>query len=159
MSACFVRPPSCQPIPGHYSRPPIGTLPRNRLAASATGGASALSPKQAPALLAVHQNLNRLLEKRIRTPPMRHSDSWSEWGDSSAFSFQRNENRSGRQRPRCRRSSPPDCRDRTSSLPFQIKITAAAQAAAVILVRVGRLELPASCSQSRRATNCANPGY
>ena len=27
------------------------------------------------------------------------------------------------------------------------------------LVRVGRLELPASCSQSRRATNCATPGY
>ena len=28
-----------------------------------------------------------------------------------------------------------------------------------ILVRVGRLELPASCSQSKRATNCATPGY
>ena len=42
---------------------------------------------------------------------------WSEWGDSSAFSFRRNENRSGRQRTRCRRSSPPDCRDRNSSLP------------------------------------------
>ena len=28
-----------------------------------------------------------------------------------------------------------------------------------VLVRVGRLELPASCSQSRRATNCATPGY
>ncbi len=27
------------------------------------------------------------------------------------------------------------------------------------MVRVGRLELPASCSQSRRATNCATPGY
>ena len=27
------------------------------------------------------------------------------------------------------------------------------------LVRVGRLELPASCSQSKRATNCATPGY
>ena len=27
------------------------------------------------------------------------------------------------------------------------------------LVRDGRLELPTSCSQSRRATNCANPGY
>ena len=27
------------------------------------------------------------------------------------------------------------------------------------LVRVGRLELPASCSQSKRATNCANPGF
>ena len=27
------------------------------------------------------------------------------------------------------------------------------------LVRVGRLELPASCSQSERATNCATPGY
>ncbi len=27
------------------------------------------------------------------------------------------------------------------------------------LVRVGRLELPASCSQSRRATNCATPGH
>ena len=26
------------------------------------------------------------------------------------------------------------------------------------LVRVGRLELPASCSQSKRATNCATPG-
>ena len=29
----------------------------------------------------------------------------------------------------------------------------------VFLVRDGRLELPTSCSQSRRATNCANPGY
>ena len=28
-----------------------------------------------------------------------------------------------------------------------------------VLVRVGRLELPASCSQSKRATNCATPGY
>ena len=27
------------------------------------------------------------------------------------------------------------------------------------MVRVGRLELPASCSQSKRATNCATPGY
>ena len=27
------------------------------------------------------------------------------------------------------------------------------------LVRVGRLELPASCSQSKRATNCATPGH
>ena len=27
-----------------------------------------------------------------------------------------------------------------------------------VLVRVGRLELPASCSQSKRATNCATPG-
>ena len=27
------------------------------------------------------------------------------------------------------------------------------------VVRVGRLELPASCSQSKRATNCATPGY
>ena len=27
------------------------------------------------------------------------------------------------------------------------------------LVRVGRLELPTSCSQSKRATNCATPGY
>ena len=27
------------------------------------------------------------------------------------------------------------------------------------LVRVGRLELPASCSQSKRATNCTTPGY
>ena len=29
----------------------------------------------------------------------------------------------------------------------------------LIMVRVGRLELPASCSQSKRATNCATPGY
>ena len=28
-----------------------------------------------------------------------------------------------------------------------------------VLVRVGRLELPASCSQSKRATNCATPGH
>ena len=28
-----------------------------------------------------------------------------------------------------------------------------------VLVGVGRLELPASCSQSRRATNCATPRY
>ena len=28
-----------------------------------------------------------------------------------------------------------------------------------ILGRDGRLELPTSCSQSKRATNCANPGY
>ena len=27
------------------------------------------------------------------------------------------------------------------------------------MVRVGRLELPASCSQSKRATNCATSGY
>ena len=27
------------------------------------------------------------------------------------------------------------------------------------VVRVARLELAASCSQSRRATNCATPGY
>ena len=27
------------------------------------------------------------------------------------------------------------------------------------LVRVGRLELPASCSQSKRAANCATPGW
>ena len=27
------------------------------------------------------------------------------------------------------------------------------------MVRVERLELPTSCSQSRRATNCATPGY
>ena len=27
------------------------------------------------------------------------------------------------------------------------------------MVRVGRLELPASCSQSKRATNCATHGY
>ena len=27
------------------------------------------------------------------------------------------------------------------------------------MVRDGRLELPTSCSQSKRATNCANPGY
>ena len=27
------------------------------------------------------------------------------------------------------------------------------------LVRDGRLELPTSCSQSKRATNCANPGF
>ena len=27
------------------------------------------------------------------------------------------------------------------------------------VVRDGRLELPTSCSQSKRATNCANPGY
>ena len=27
------------------------------------------------------------------------------------------------------------------------------------MVRDGRLELPASCSQSKRATNCANPGF
>ena len=31
--------------------------------------------------------------------------------------------------------------------------------AAFNMVRVGRLELPASCSQSKRATNCATPGY
>ena len=29
----------------------------------------------------------------------------------------------------------------------------------VQLVRDGRLELPTSCSQSKRATNCANPGF
>ena len=29
----------------------------------------------------------------------------------------------------------------------------------VSLVRDGRLELPTSCSQSKRATNCANPGF
>ena len=46
-AACFVRPPSCLPIPARCSRSPIGTLPRKRLAASATGSASALSPKQA----------------------------------------------------------------------------------------------------------------
>ena len=28
-----------------------------------------------------------------------------------------------------------------------------------MLVRDGRLELPTSCSQSKRATNCANPGF
>ena len=28
-----------------------------------------------------------------------------------------------------------------------------------LLVRDGRLELPTSCSQSKRATNCANPGF
>ena len=28
-----------------------------------------------------------------------------------------------------------------------------------IMVRDGRLELPTSCSQSKRATNCANPGF
>ena len=33
-----------------------------------------------------------------------------------------------------------------------------AKALSAFLVRVGRLELPASCSQSRRATNCATPG-
>ena len=33
------------------------------------------------------------------------------------------------------------------------------QVGSFILVRVGRLELPASCSQSKRATNCATPGY
>ena len=27
------------------------------------------------------------------------------------------------------------------------------------MVRDGRLELPTSCSQSKRATNCANPGF
>ena len=27
------------------------------------------------------------------------------------------------------------------------------------VVRDGRLELPTSCSQSKRATNCANPGF
>ena len=43
----FLRPPSCLPIPVRCSRSPIGTLPRNRLAPSATGGASAISPKQA----------------------------------------------------------------------------------------------------------------
>ena len=32
-------------IPGHYSWPPIVPLPRNRLALSATGGASAISPR------------------------------------------------------------------------------------------------------------------
>ena len=29
----------------------------------------------------------------------------------------------------------------------------------MVLVRDGRLELPTSCSQSKRATNCANPGF
>jgi len=37
-------PPLRQPIPGHYSRPPIGALPRNCLAYSAAGSASAISP-------------------------------------------------------------------------------------------------------------------
>ena len=35
---------------------------------------------------------------------------------------------------------------------------AGAIALAFFMVQVGRLELPASCSQSRRATNCATPG-
>ena len=38
--------PSCQPIPGHWSWPPIGTLPRNRLALSATSSASPVSSKR-----------------------------------------------------------------------------------------------------------------
>ncbi len=46
-SCRFVRPPSCPPIPDHLSWSPIGTLPRNSLAASTPGGASAISPKQA----------------------------------------------------------------------------------------------------------------
>ena len=29
----------------------------------------------------------------------------------------------------------------------------------IAVVRDGRLELPTSCSQSKRATNCANPGF
>ena len=94
-------PPLRPPIPVRYSRPPIGARPRNCLAASAAGSASELSPKQAPALLAVRQNLNRPLE-----------------------------------RIKARRAT----------------------ALLALMVRVGRLELPASCSQSRRATNCATPG-
>ena len=35
-------------IPGHCSWPPIVPLPRNRLAASATGGASAVPPPRTP---------------------------------------------------------------------------------------------------------------
>ena len=43
--------------------------------------------------------------------------------------------------------------------PPQIIKSERANALSLFMVRDGRLELPASCSQSRRATNCANPGY
>ena len=46
-----------------------------------------------------------------------------------------------------------------SSLAFKRKMQAWHKAIPAFLVRVARLELAASCSQSRRATNCATPGY
>ena len=41
----------------------------------------------------------------------------------------------------------------------QVSSTCSDWVGSFILVRDGRLELPTSCSQSKRATNCANPGF
>ena len=41
----------------------------------------------------------------------------------------------------------------------QVSSTCSNWVGSFILVRDGRLELPTSCSQSKRATNCANPGF
>ena len=41
----------------------------------------------------------------------------------------------------------------------QVSLTCSDWVGSFILVRDGRLELPTSCSQSKRATNCANPGF
>ena len=49
------------------------------------------------------------------------------------------------------------CPDRIS--PSKQKSPNTTNAAFGLLVQVARLELAASCSQSRRATNCATPGY
>ena len=42
---------------------------------------------------------------------------------------------------------------------LQVSSTCSNWVGSFILVRDGRLELPTSCSQSKRATNCANPGF
>ena len=47
---------------------------------------------------------------------------------------------------------------RIAMLPHKTKSPESAKADSGLLVRVARLELAASCSQSRRATNCATPG-
>ena len=82
---------------------------------------------------------------------------WSEWRDSFAFLPYGQKLRSGSVKPS------PATLVRVafdgSSLTIKRKMQAWHKAIPAFLVRVARLELAASCSQSRRATNCATPGY
>ena len=97
---------------------------------------------------------NTDLSKKQKLPmePCIHDSigGWSEWRDSFASATKGADRGSPRSSPR-----------RIELFEFRSiqKSPDSAKADSGLLVRVARLELAASCSQSRRATSCATPGY
>ena len=90
----------------------------------------------------------------------RNQRLWSEWRDSLHSHSQGNENYGVVAVQPATSSCPPDsCIELFESRPIQSKNPGSAKAESGFLVRVARLELAASWSQTRRPTNWATPGF